>query len=96
MPSAATRMDPEVIVLSEVSQTETTIIMWNLDYDTDELIYETVTDSQTQRTDLWLPRAGEGGMEWESGVSRGKLLRIEQIKSKALLIAQETKCNVLC
>ena len=55
MPSAATRMDPEVIVLSEVSQTETTIIMWNLDYDTDELIYETVTDSQTQRTDLWLP-----------------------------------------
>lgn len=69
--------------------------MW-ISYETNELIYKKETDSQTQRTDLWLPRAGEGGMEWESGVSRGKLLRIEQIKSKALLIAQETKCNVLC
>ena len=35
--------------------------MWNLKYDTNELIYR--TDSQTQRTDLWLPRGrvlGEG------------------------------------
>ena len=30
--------------------------MWNLKYDTHESIYETETDSQTQRTDLWLPR----------------------------------------
>ena len=30
--------------------------MWNLKYDTNELIYE--TDSQTQRTDMWLPREG--------------------------------------
>ena len=43
--------------------------MWNLKYDTNELIYETETDSQTQRTDLWLPRgrgvegAGQGGGE---------------------------------
>ena len=35
--------------------------MWNLKYDTNELIYETETDSQTQRTDLWLPRWKE---EW--------------------------------
>ena len=33
----------------------------NLKYDTNELIYETETDSQTQRTDLWLPGGlGEG------------------------------------
>ena len=32
--------------------------MWNLKYDTNELIYETETDSQTQRTDLWLPSGG--------------------------------------
>ena len=32
--------------------------MWNLKYDTNELIYETETDSQTYRTDLWLPRGG--------------------------------------
>ena len=34
--------------------------MWNLDYDTNELIYETETDSQTQKTNLWLPK-GKGG-----------------------------------
>ena len=37
--------------------------MWNLKYDTEECIYETQTDSQTQRTDLWLPK-GEGGEGW--------------------------------
>ena len=36
--------------------------MWNLKYGTNEPIYETETDSQTQRTDLWLPQ-GEGGKE---------------------------------
>ena len=35
--------------------------MWNLKYDTNEPNYETETDSQTQRTDLWLPKGrGEG------------------------------------
>ena len=52
MPSAATWMDPEIITLSEVRQRKTNIIsdityMWNLKYDTNELIYETETDSQT-------------------------------------------------
>ena len=30
--------------------------MWNLKYDTNELFYETETESQTQRTDWCLPR----------------------------------------
>ena len=30
--------------------------MWKLKYDTDEPIYESETDPQTQRTDLRLPR----------------------------------------
>ena len=34
--------------------------MWNLKYDTNELIYKTETDSQTQRTNLWLPKGEEG------------------------------------
>ena len=33
--------------------------MWNLKYDTNELIQETETDSQTQRTDLQVAK-GEG------------------------------------
>ena len=46
--------------------------MWNLKYGTNEPIYETETDSQTERTDLWLQRGREGGegMDWEFGVSR--------------------------
>ena len=63
--------------------------MWNLKYDTNELIWETETDSQIQRTDLWLPRGrkdGEG-MEWDFGVSRYKLLYIEWINNKLYYIA---------
>jgi len=33
----------------------------NLKYNTNELIYETEADSQTQRTDIWLPRVGGVG-----------------------------------
>ena len=61
--------------------------MWNLKYNTNEPIYETETDSQIQRTDLWLPRAGgsRGGKEWEFGISRCKLLYVEWINNKVLL-----------
>ena len=56
MPFAATWMNLEIIILSEIkSERERQIpynitYMWNLKYDTNELIYE--TDSQTERTDL--------------------------------------------
>ena len=51
MPFAAKWMDLEIIILSEVSQKEkdkyhVTTYMWNLKYDTNELICETETDSQ--------------------------------------------------
>ena len=60
--------------------------MWNLKYDTNELIYETEIDSQTWRTDLWLPRGKEGGTVcWEFGISRCKLLYIEWINNKEIL-----------
>ena len=60
--------------------------MWNLKYDTNEPIYKTETDSQTQRTDWWLPRGRSGGgMEWEFGISRCKLLYIGWINNKILL-----------
>ena len=52
MPFAATWLHLEIIILSEVSLTVKDIsydvtYMWNLKYDTNELIYETETDSQT-------------------------------------------------
>ena len=36
--------------------------MWNLKYDTNELVYQTETDSQIQKTNLWLPK-GKGGRD---------------------------------
>ena len=37
--------------------------MWNLKYDTNELIYNTETDSQAYKTNLWLPKGkGRGGI----------------------------------
>ena len=57
--------------------------LWTLKYDTNELIYK--TDSQTQRTDVRLPRrrVGEEGMGWEVRVSRCMVLHTEWI-NKAL------------
>ena len=38
--------------------------MWNLKkIDTNELIYKTETDSQTQKTNLWLPKGEVGGRD---------------------------------
>ena len=61
MPFAATWMDLESIILSEVSQTEKDkyhdiTYMWNLKYDINKLIYKTEIDSQTEKTNLWLPK----------------------------------------
>ena len=52
MPFAATLMNLEITKLSEVSQTERQMpyditYMWNLKYDTNELIYKTEAGSQT-------------------------------------------------
>ena len=48
MPFAATWMDLEIIILREVSQKEKdNYHMWNLKYDTNELIYKAETDSRT-------------------------------------------------
>ena len=48
MPFAATWMYLEIIIRSEASQRKIpydVTYMWNLKYDTNELIYETETDS---------------------------------------------------
>ena len=58
--------------------------MRNLKYDTNELIYK--TDSQTEdRLVVAKGAGGGGGMEWDFGVSRCKLLHIEWINNKVLL-----------
>ena len=53
MPFAATQMDLDIIILSEISLTERDKYhmishMWNLKYDTNEHTYERETDSYTE------------------------------------------------
>ena len=69
MPFAATWMDLDIIILSEVSQTKTNTIyhlyVKSKKNDTNELIYKTEIDSQTQKTNSLLPKG--------KGVGRDKL-----------------------
>ena len=62
MPLAATWMDLEIIILSEVSQKEKDkyhiTYMWNLKYDTNEHIYE--TDRLTDIENRLVVAKGEG------------------------------------
>ena len=41
--------------------------MWTK-YGTNEPFYKTETDSQTWRTDLWLPRKRQEGVGWTGGL----------------------------
>ena len=63
--------------------------MWDLKYDTNEPIYKTETDLQTQKTNLHLPNwkgVGERrGINQDFGIRRYKLLYIKQINKKVLL-----------
>ena len=59
--------------------------MWNLKYDTNELIYEIERFIDAENRFVVAKGEGSGkGMDWESGISRCKLLYIRQI-NKALL-----------
>ena len=67
MPLAATWMEIEIIISSEVSQTNTNICyhlyVESKKNDTNEIIYIMETNSQTLKTNLWFPKrkhSGEG------------------------------------
>ena len=78
--------------------------MWSLNYDTDELIYETEIDSQTQRTDLKLPGwwGQQGGMGWEFEISTQTILlgwinnKILQHTAAAAAAKSLQSCPTLC
>ena len=53
--------------------------------DTNELIYKTEIDSQTQKTSLWLLRGKVEGINQEFGVKIYTVLYIKQINNKDLL-----------
>ena len=74
MPFAATWMNLETVILNEMSDTEREMLydspyMWNLERnDTNELIYKTETDSQTQRRTY--------GYQWGTVGGRDRSLRM--------------------
>ena len=79
MSSAAIWIDPEITILSAVSQTwkdkyhMISLICWILflknENDTNEFIYKTEKDLQVSKTKLWLTTKGEmvGGINQELG-----------------------------
>ena len=71
--------------------------MWNLKYNTNELIYETETNSQDIENRLvGAKEVGTGRrMEWEFGISRCKLIYITWINNKVLLYSLESIFSVL-
>ena len=78
-------MDLVIIILSEVSQTETNTYnityMWNLKNNTNKLTYKTETDSQTSKTNL--AEGKRGGINKEFGIAD---VYIKYANNKHLLI----------
>ena len=66
MPCAATWMDLEIVILSEVSQTQKdkhhmiSLTCGIYKKGTNERIYKTEVEARMQETNLWLPGAKEG------------------------------------
>ena len=59
--------------------------MWNPKQDTNELIYKRETDSQKQKTELWLPGVGGGG-EMDEGN--------QKVQTPSYKINKYQGCNV--
>ena len=59
--------------------------MWNLKNNTNELIYKTETDSQTQKQTYGYQWGKGGGINQEYGINRYTPIYIKQITNKDLL-----------
>jgi len=93
MPPAARWMNLEIVILTEISQIEkkkdprtSLICRAEKRNDTNELIYKTEADSQTSRTNLWLPAGRmEEGIVGEFGMDVYTRLYLKWITNKDLL-----------
>ena len=94
MPFTAASMGLEIIIRSQskqVSHDITGIRNLKKKKDKNELIYKTGADSETYRTNIWLPKGKGGGQDQEFGINRYTLLYIKQINNRTYCIAQGAK-----
>ena len=92
-----------MIILSKASQKEKDKYQYditnmrNLKYDANEHIYETETDPQTKRADLWLPRAGvrEGWTESGVGGRQMRTIMYRMEKQQGPAAQTGTRFNIL-
>ena len=82
---AATRMQLEIIIQSEVRKRKTDAVWYHLCVES-KIWHNWTYLWNWQRADLWLPREkGQRAMDWELGFSRCKLLYITWINNNILL-----------
>ena len=82
MPFAATWMDVETLILSEVSQKEKDKYhmishIWNLIYATNEHFHRKENHGHGEQTCCGQEGGGGSGMDWDLRASRCKLLHLE-------------------
>ena len=90
MPFAATWTDLEIIILSEVSQTETSITWYHFFVESEIRHIWTNIQNINRLTDIEnspvVAKGEDGGrMDWEFGISRCKLVYLEWINNNVLL-----------
>ena len=87
MQFATTWIDLEITILSDVIRKKKRNTIWYHLYGVyktcHKWIYLQNRNRLTERTDFWL--LGQGGMDWEFGISRHKLLYRERVSNKDLL-----------
>ena len=100
VPFAEMWMDLETVIQNEVSQKEKTrchIILHICGIQkngTDELICKAETETQMQRTNVWVLRGeGENGKNWEIGINIYTLLYIKQLTNNLLY---STVSSIFC
>lgn len=64
---------------------------WKLNYDTNQVLYETETESQAQRPDLWLSQEREA--DGDLGLADAIIHRMD--KQQVLLYSTGTQFNIL-
>ena len=72
--------------------------MWNLKYDTNDLIYEMEKRcTDIEKRPMVAKREGiEGAVDLEFGISRCKLVCIDWMNNKVLVYSIKTIFNILC